>query len=87
MSTLLTQIEACLNSRQLQSLSNDPEDIEALTLGPFLIGTPFPAVPEPSSLNAHITKSTYSLAIGAANVRSFLEPVGRGNILRLCIRS
>lgn len=37
-STLLTQIEAVFNSRPLEPLSDDPEDISALTPGHFLIG-------------------------------------------------
>ncbi|XP_025262213.1 uncharacterized protein LOC112637209 [Camponotus floridanus] len=48
MSTLLSQIEACLNSRPLQALSDDPDDITALTPGHLLIGAPLLAVPEPS---------------------------------------
>ncbi|XP_076686078.1 uncharacterized protein LOC143378149, partial [Andrena cerasifolii] len=37
MTTLLAQIEACLNSRPLQPLSDDPGDVTALTPGHFLI--------------------------------------------------
>lgn len=36
--TILTQIEGCLNSRPLTPLTDDPNDLEALTPGHFLIG-------------------------------------------------
>ena len=44
LSTLLTQIEACLNSRPLVPLPSDDDGIEALTPGHFLIGQPLQAL-------------------------------------------
>ena len=46
--TVLTQIESCLNSRPLVSLSCDDDGIEALTPGHFLIGQPLESLPDPS---------------------------------------
>ncbi|XP_046803840.1 uncharacterized protein LOC124419256 [Lucilia cuprina] len=48
LSTVLARIEACLNSRPLSPMSDDPNDIVALTPGHFLIGSPILAPPEPS---------------------------------------
>lgn len=48
-STLLTQIEACLNSRPLCPTTSDPSDNSALTPGHFLIGDALLAPPESSS--------------------------------------
>ena len=50
MTTLLTQIEACLNSRPLCPLTDDPTDLSALTPAHFLIGQSTLTVPEPSTL-------------------------------------
>ena len=47
LTTVLTQIESCLNSRPLISLpANDDDGIEALTLGHFLIGQPLESIPD-----------------------------------------
>ncbi len=45
LSTTLTQIKCCLNSRPLVPLDDDG-GIEALTPGHFLIGKPISALPE-----------------------------------------
>jgi hypothetical protein len=47
-STLLAQVEAILNSRPLSALSDDPEDISALTPGHFIRGAALTTIPEPT---------------------------------------
>lgn len=49
-STMLAQIEACLNSRPICPINNDPNDLEILTPGHFLIGRAVAAIPEASYL-------------------------------------
>jgi hypothetical protein len=44
--TILTMIEACLNSRPITPLSNDPTDLSALTPGHFLIGETLMSPPQ-----------------------------------------
>jgi hypothetical protein len=46
MYTILTQVEACLNSRPLCALSNDIESPAVLTPGHFLIGQAPCALPD-----------------------------------------
>ncbi|XP_076686840.1 uncharacterized protein LOC143378765 [Andrena cerasifolii] len=48
MSTLLHQIEACLNSRPLQAMSDDSRDLTTLTPGHFLIGYALLSLPDPA---------------------------------------
>ncbi|XP_055633257.1 uncharacterized protein LOC129773639 [Toxorhynchites rutilus septentrionalis] len=46
--TVLVQIESCLNSRPLTQLTSEPEDLEILTPGHFLVHRPLVSIPEPS---------------------------------------
>ncbi|KAH8261988.1 hypothetical protein KR038_006564, partial [Drosophila bunnanda] len=47
LSTLLLRIEACLNSRPIAPMSEDPSNLLALTPGHFLVGVPLLATAEP----------------------------------------
>lgn len=44
--TILVQIEGCMNSRPLAPLSEDPNDLQALTPGHFLVGSSLQAIPD-----------------------------------------
>ena len=49
--TILTQVEACLNSRPLHPLSSDPMDLTPLTPGHFLIGAELMVLPQQDLLH------------------------------------
>uniref|UniRef100_A0A182NDP4 Integrase catalytic domain-containing protein n=1 Tax=Anopheles dirus TaxID=7168 RepID=A0A182NDP4_9DIPT len=51
LSTLLTEIEACLNSRPLTAISEDPNDVEALTPGHFLVENNLQTLPDLNMLD------------------------------------
>ncbi|XP_066590771.1 uncharacterized protein [Prorops nasuta] len=51
MATLLTKIEACLNSRPISRLHDDPESLDVLTPGHFLSGRALNSPPELSTLD------------------------------------
>jgi hypothetical protein len=59
MTTALTQIEACLNSRPLTPLSNDSDDVQILTLRNFLIGTCLLAPPDQNVLDIKSNRPTH----------------------------
>lgn len=56
MTTLLYQIEACLNSRPLCPISDDINDVSYLTPGHFIIGEAPITVPEASLLDENINR-------------------------------
>lgn len=58
MSTLLSRIEACLNSRPIAAVSENLDDYRALTPGHFLIGAPLIPIPEPSVLEVNEHRSS-----------------------------
>lgn len=55
LSTLLTQIESCLNSRPLAPITSDPSDLTALTPGHFLIGDALLSPPDQANINDNIS--------------------------------
>jgi hypothetical protein len=50
-STLITQVEACLNLRPLIALSREPNGASYLSPGYFLIGAPLTPLSEPDFTN------------------------------------
>ena len=49
--TVLCEVECCLNSRPLVPLSDDPNCLNVLTPGHFLVGSALKIIPEPSVLD------------------------------------
>jgi len=56
MSTILTQIEVCLNSRLLRQIPSVTKDSQALTPGHLLIGGPLMALADADYSNVPINK-------------------------------
>ncbi|XP_030762208.1 uncharacterized protein LOC115887024 [Sitophilus oryzae] len=55
-STILARIEGILNSRPLTPLSCDPNDLQALSPGHFLIGRPITAIPYPDVTQCQVNR-------------------------------
>lgn len=53
---VITQIEACLNSRPICKLTEDPEDLEVLTPGHFLIGRALTTLPDPDVTSVPVNR-------------------------------
>ncbi|XP_036141730.1 uncharacterized protein LOC118645203 [Monomorium pharaonis] len=54
--TILSEIEAILNSRPLQPLSSDPNDMSYLSPGHFLVGTTLNSFPHPDLTNVNLNR-------------------------------
>lgn len=58
LSTLVTEVEAMLNSRPLTPVSSDPNDLQALTPAHFLISEPLVALPDQDYSDVPINRLT-----------------------------
>ncbi|XP_063988328.1 uncharacterized protein LOC135168255 [Diachasmimorpha longicaudata] len=58
LNTLIIKIEGILNSRPISSVSSDPNDLQALSPGHFLIGTPLTSTPEHDLSDEKINRLT-----------------------------
>ena len=54
LATILAQIEQILNSRPLTPLSTDPNDVQFLTPGRFLVSSPLTALPSSNELDTEV---------------------------------
>ncbi|XP_075167712.1 uncharacterized protein LOC142239836 [Haematobia irritans] len=55
LSTALVEIEAIMNSRPISPASTDPNELQALTPGHFLIGCPLLSLPERTNFDSDIS--------------------------------
>lgn len=57
-STIIFQMEGCLNSRPLTLILTDPTDLEVLTPGHFLIDDSLQAIPDPDLAHLPMSRLT-----------------------------
>ncbi len=74
LSTLLAQIESCLNGRPLASLVNDDDGTEALTLGHFIV----------ANLSLFCQKPINFSPKGLATLQIFATALWEPMVLRVC---
>ena len=65
LSTFLSQIEFCMNSRSLTRLSGDPDDVDAITPWHLVNGFPPRSIPEPPSLEENLDRVAHWALIQA----------------------
>ncbi len=71
LSTVLTQIEACLNSRPLTPLPNSEDCLQVLTPGHFLIGRSLESIPDPPATHQNAITLLKRWELVQAVVRHF----------------
>ena len=59
MTTLLVQVEGCMNSRPITQISDDPNDLEPLTPGHFLVTSSLQSLPDPNYLDVPTNRLNY----------------------------
>ncbi len=78
MSTVLCQVESCLNSRPLVPLNSPNDDgIEALTPGHFLIGKPLEALPDQTDV-PNQTNILQKVELVSVTIQGILVQVVKG---------